>query len=105
MRTLPAKIIFILLTLSLIACQSPATISGKLDGIENEAIKIYLIQPETLWEVGASYFGKVIDSAIVNSDGTFKFHNLPKTKDPVLLELAVQLSRNFPNYLQTDNQI
>ena len=105
MRTLPAKIIFILLTLSLIACQSPATISGKLDGIENEAIKIYLIQPETLWEVGASYFGKVIDSAIVNSDGTFKFHNLPKTKEPVLLELAVQLSGNFPNYLQTDNQI
>lgn len=91
------------MTLTLIACHSPADISGRLEGIGKEDIKIYLIKPETLREVAASYFGKVIDSAVVNSDGSFEFHNLPKTKVPVLLELAIQLSGKAPNYLQTDD--
>jgi len=73
--------------------------------LEKEVIKIYLIEPETLREVAASYFGKVIDSAVVNSDGSFEFYNLPKTKGPVLLELAIQLSGKAPNYLQTDNPL
>ncbi len=110
MRTIPIKNItsFILMTLSLIACHSPASISGRLEGIENEDVKIYLIEPENLRDVAASYFGKVIDSATVNSDGSFEFHpesSGPKTKEPVLLELAVQLSGMAPNYLQTDDPI
>jgi len=105
MRTTQIKYItsLILMTLTLIACHSPADISGRLEGIEKEGIMIYLIEPETLREVAASYFGKVIDSAVVNSDGSFEFHNLPKTKEPVLLELAIQLSGKAPNYLQTDD--
>ena len=87
------------------ACNSPAYISGKLEGIEKEGIKIYLIHPETLREVAASHFGKVIDSAIVDSDGYFKFDNLPNTKEPVLLELALQLPGRSPNYLQTDDPL
>ncbi len=94
-----------LMTLTLMACQSPAYISGRLDGVENEGIKVYLIEPLTLREVAASYFGKVIDSAVVDSDGSFEFRNLPKTKDPVLLELAIQLSGKAPNYLQTDDPV
>ena len=107
MRTIPIKNItsFILIILTLIACHSPADISGKLEGVEKKDIKIYLIEPETLREVAASFFGKVIDSAVVNSDGSFEFHNLPKTKEPLFLELAIQLSGNAPNYLQTDNPI
>jgi len=105
MRTIPIKNItsLILMALTLVACHSPAYISGRLEGIEKKDIKVYLIEPETLREVAASYFGKVIDSAIVNSDGSFEFHNLPKTKGPVLLELAIQLSGKAPNYLQTDD--
>ena len=91
------------MTLTLIGCHPPADISGKLEGIKQEDIKIYLIKPETLREVAASYFGKVIDSAVINSDGTFEFRNLPKTKELVLLELAIQTSRKNPNYLQTDD--
>lgn len=94
---------FILMSLTLIACHSPADISGKLEGIEQEDIKVYVIKPETLREVAASYFGKVIDSAVVNADGSFEFHNLPTTKSPVLLELAIQISGKAPNYLQTDD--
>lgn len=110
MRTIPIKNTFsiILMILTLIACNSPAYISGKLEGTENKDVKIYLIEPETLQEVAASYFGKVIDSAGVNSDGSFEFHpeaSGPKTKEPVLLEIAVQLSGKAPNYLQTDDSI
>jgi thiol-disulfide isomerase/thioredoxin len=110
MRTIPIKntISLFLMALTLIACDSPASISGRLEGIEKENIKIYLIEPEALRDVAASYFGKVIDSAVVNSDGSFEFHpeaSGPKTKEPVLLELAIQLSGKAPNYLQTDDLI
>ena len=110
MRTIPIKNItsLILMTLTLIACHSPASISGRLEGIEKKDIKIYLIEPENLRDVAASYFGKVIDSAIVNSDGSFEFHpeaSGPKTKEPVLLELAIPQSGKAPNYLQTDDPI
>lgn len=85
------------------ACDSPEALSGRIEGIENKDIKVYLIEPESLREVAASYFGKIIDSAAVNSDGSFEFQNFPKTKEPVLLEIAVQLSGEAPNYLQTDD--
>ncbi len=94
-----------LLTLILIGCHSPAYISGVLEGAEKKDIKIYVIKPETLQEVAGSYLGKVIDSALVNSDGSFALHNPPKSKEPVLLELAIQLSGKAPNYLQTDDPI
>ena len=105
MRTSLIKntITLILICLSLIACNTPADISGKLEGMDKEGLKIYLIEPETLREVAASYFSKVIDSAVVNSDGSFEFQNLPKTKGPVLLEIAIQASDKAPNYLQTND--
>ena len=107
MRIIRTKITLslILMSLTLIACYSPADISGSLEGTENKDLKIYLIEPKTLREVGASYFSKVIDSAVINSDGRFEFHNLPKTKEAVLLELAMQPTRKAPNYLQTDDPL
>ncbi|WP_282050852.1 TlpA family protein disulfide reductase [Maribacter aquivivus] len=95
----------IALILSLTACNSPAAISGTLAGLEKENTKIYLIQPDDLQHVAASYLGKVIDSAIVNADGSFEFQNIPNTKEPVLLELAVQPTGKAGNYLQTDDPI
>ena len=108
MRTIPIKNItsLILISLSIIACHSPASISGTIEGIGKKDIKIYLIEPENLRDVAASYFGKIIDSAKVNSDGSFEFHREasgPKTKEPVLLELAIQQSGKDPNFLQTDD--
>jgi len=93
----------ILLTLTLVACQSPAYISGNIEGITTKDAKVYLIQPDLLKEVAASYFGNVIDSAIVHPDGSFEFRNLPKTKKPILFELAIQTTGKLPNYKQTDN--
>jgi len=79
--------------------------SGRLEGTEKKDIKLYLIEPETLQEVAASYYGKIIDSAVVNANGSFEFRNLPKTNEPVLLEIAVQLSGKAPNYLQTEDPV
>ena len=101
--TIKNTISFILFTLTLVSCNSSGYISGRLEGNENKDIKIYLIEPGTLWDVAASYLGKAIDSAVVNSEGSFEFQNPPKTKEPVLLELAIQLSGKAPNYLQTDD--
>ncbi|WP_372753801.1 TlpA family protein disulfide reductase [Mariniflexile sp.] len=105
MKTLPTKntVFIFLLALMLTSCQSPGFISGKIEGVKNKEVKIYLIQPETLQEVGASYFGKVIDSAIIKPDGNFKFGNIPSSAEPVLLEIAIQPTKHYPNYLQTDN--
>ncbi|MCG9972791.1 TlpA family protein disulfide reductase [Christiangramia crocea] len=103
MRTFPIKntIGLILISLSLIACNSSIKISGKLEGAENKETKVYLIEPGSLKEVAASFFGKVIDSAVVNSDGYFKFHNLPKNEGPVLLEIVLKQPGRSPKYLQT----
>ena len=97
------NICLILFTLSLIACNSPAYISGRIEAVENKGSRIYLIEPLTLREVAGSYLGKVIDTAIIRSDGSFEFQHPPKTKDPVMLELAVQPSGSAPNYLQVDD--
>ena len=92
----------ILMFSTLMACDSSADISGKINGLEKKDSKIYLIQPETLRHVAGSYLGKVIDSAIVDPDGNFEFGKLPTTKEPILLELAIQPSGKSPNYLQTE---
>gem|GEM_PF-4141267 len=49
MRTIALKniISFLLLTLSLTACHSPAYISGKLQGTEMKDIKVYIIELST----------------------------------------------------------
>lgn len=95
----------ILITMTFISCDSPAYISGKLEGVENNNAKVYLIKPENLSDIAASYFGKVIDSARVNANGDFEFQNSPRSKEPVLLELAVHLPGKAPNYLQADDPL
>ena len=105
MRTFSVKNItsVILLTITLVACHSPAYISGHIEGITTKDVKVYLIQPDLLKEVAVSYFGNVIDSAVVHPDGSFEFRNLPKSKKPILLELAIQASGKAPNYKLTDD--
>ena len=93
------SIISLFLISSLIACTSPAGISGKIEGVGNEGVMVYLIKPENLQEVSASFFGKVIDSAEINSDGSFEFPNLSQINESELLEIAVQPSGRASNYL------
>ncbi|APQ18951.1 TlpA family protein disulfide reductase [Maribacter hydrothermalis] len=93
----------LLMVLHFTACTTNPDITGKIEGIEKENIKVYLIQPETFQEIAASYLGKIIDSALVKSDGSFEFNNLPSNKEPVLLEIAVQPTGKDGNYLANGN--
>lgn len=97
------KILF-LMGWVMIGCQTPPDLSGRLDGTIDEGTKVYVIQPASLRQVSASYFGNVIDSAIVTADGSFEIANLPKTGAPLLLELVLQAPDKAPNYLETDNR-
>ncbi|MUU78451.1 TlpA family protein disulfide reductase [Winogradskyella endarachnes] len=94
-----------ILTLFLVSCNTSSYISGKLEGTTKEGVTIYLIKPNNLKEIAASYFGKVIDSALTDANGYFKFENTPKTTEPLLLELALKQSNKSPNYLNTYNPI
>ena len=96
-------VLLIIVIATVIACNSPSYISGTLEGVENKDIKIYIIEPENLGDIAASYLGKVIDSAEVNSDGSFVFQNLSSREEPVLLEIAVQPSGRYPNYFEPDD--
>lgn len=105
MKTIFIKntLIFTLLITTLIACETPTYISGKLEGVKKEGEKAYLIQPETFKSIAASYVGKIIDSAIIDTKGNFTFYNTPKTTEPLLLEIVIQQTGKLPNYLQTDD--
>lgn len=92
-----------LLSTTLIACQPSADISGILSGSVDGGTIIYAIHPQTLRQVSAPYFGKIIDSAQVNADGSFAFNHLPKQEAPLLLELAQKVNGKAPNYLHTDD--
>ncbi|WP_159076288.1 TlpA disulfide reductase family protein [Flagellimonas amoyensis] len=74
------------------ACSKPPQISGTLDlsdGSEWNS-KIYLLQPEKWSDVGQSFVGRVLDSAVVDKDGHFSFSGLPTLENPTLLVLTVQ---------------
>ena len=98
-------LILILSFLGLISCESSAYISGQLEGTEGEEFLVYLIQPKDLSELGASYFGLVIDSAVVRADGRFELANRPHIELPELFELVVQKRGKAPNYLEVDNAL
>ncbi|OMP30040.1 TlpA disulfide reductase family protein [Mangrovimonas sp. DI 80] len=98
------SILFAYTALTIVACQSPADISGVITGAEQKGSKIYLLEPENLQDLGAPYFAKVIDSATIKDDGSFEFRNMPLSTTERLLELAVQPKGKAPNYLETEAQ-
>ena len=105
MRKFPHSAIVFLITLSIFSCQKPSGITGKLIGNNSNKTKAYLIKPQSLRALAASYYGAIIDSAVVSSNGSFQFSNLPITKDAILLEIALQKPGIASNYLNTENPL
>lgn len=90
------------------SCREQAPLSGKLQLESNNpwSNTIYLIQPHSLDEVAASFVGQLIDSALIQADGSFVFEKMPDTSDPILLELAIQKKgERFVNRLDNENPI
>ncbi|GAA4281052.1 TlpA family protein disulfide reductase [Gaetbulibacter aestuarii] len=98
------RIVSQLLLLILIGCQSPDSISGRIENAPKDS-KIYLIKPGNLRSVAAPYFGTVVDSASIFSNGDFNFSDMPEIKTSELFELAVQPQGKAPNYLKTENPL
>lgn len=97
--------LFLLLNTS---CAEQAPLSGYIALAPDSgwAPTIYLIQPERLDEVAASYTGTVIDTAAINPDGTFTFEQLPDAPEPILLQLAVQpKGERYANRLNNENPL
>lgn len=87
----------------LFSCESPSGISGHLDGVDGNEYTVYIIQPQSLQEVGASYFGTVIDSAVVQSDGSFQFNNILETVSSELLEIVLQPKGKPATFLEVED--
>lgn len=87
---------------SLISCNKP-DLSGTISGAPKPDATVYLINPKNMRGVAAAYFGQVIDSAVLDENGNFRFDHLPQTQEPVLLELAVKVPGMANNYLETDH--
>ncbi|MEZ4874746.1 MAG: TlpA disulfide reductase family protein [Flavobacteriaceae bacterium] len=85
------------------SCSEKASISGVLEVPEDNSYTLYLIQPQGFNEIASPYFGTVIDSAIVQKDGSFAFRNLPTLTAPTLFVIALQPQGNRPNQLINDN--
>lgn len=89
------------------SCREKPPISGTLNlsAKADWVSSIYLIQPRSLAEVGASFSGVVLDSAKIGKDGSFIFKKLPASPNSTLLLLAVQKKgeRLFANRLNNED--
>jgi peroxiredoxin len=74
------------------ACSLEPPLSGTIELDADSAWKpmVYLIDPVTFDGIASSYFGTVVDSAGISSDGTFAFREMPESEGPVYVQLAVQ---------------
>lgn len=101
------KTYYLLLAMSVLAtaCRPQAPLSGIIhlpqDGEWKE--QVYLLDPLTFDGVAASYRSKLLDSALIEADGSFVFQQMPTASAPRLLEIAVQKQgERYPN--QLDNE-
>ena len=89
-------------SLFLASCTTDVAITGKIKNATSDH-KLYLIQPEQLNEVAASFFGKVIDSATIAEDGSFSFEQFSGNSASGLFEIVLQAPGKAPNYLISED--
>lgn len=97
---------FLLTFFNWLSCSTDSPIQGTLQQPADSpwADMVYLIQPRSLDEIAGSFTGLILDSAAVQSDGSFTFKKMPDAAQATLFELAVQKKgERFPNRLLNDN--
>ncbi len=106
LKTILTWLLPIFLWLCVARCQTSAQISGKIDLAEGWRPRLYLIQARSFAEIATSFVPFVLDSAWVESDGSFEFEHLPKADAPLLLELCIQpVGARFKTRLLDDNPL
>ena len=93
----------IILTITIPSCtaQPQHPISGVIEIDPAWKSMIYLVQPRHFNEIAADYLGVVIDSAVIETDGSFHFTKIPPLPAaPQLINLVVQRTGSrFANHL------
>ena len=84
--------------------QTPPALSGHISLRPGRRPVLYLVQPRSFEEIASNYAGLVVDSAVVQADGSFAFNRFEPPAAPVLLELVIQpVPGRFPNKLIDDD--
>ena len=95
-------IIGLIFSLFLASCTNDVAITGKIKNAPSD-YKLYLIQPEHINEIAASFFGKIIDSAVIAENGSFSFEQFSGNSASGLLEIVLQAPGKAPNYLISED--
>ncbi|MBK8518403.1 MAG: TlpA family protein disulfide reductase [Saprospiraceae bacterium] len=91
-----------LFTISFGCRQYPLTGNIEMNG-SNKYPMLYLVDPVSFNALASSYAGKLIDSAIIDKKGNFKFDKLPVSNDKKMYILTIQKTgENYPNRLEND---
>lgn len=97
------SLLIISLTITIPSCiaQSKSPLSGQIEMHPDWKPVVYLVQPRHFNEIAADYLGQVIDSAVIETDGSFQFTHLPAfPAAPQLMTLVVQRTgTRFANHL------
>lgn len=90
MRQLYPAVICVMLLPLIMGCKS-YPVSGRLVNFGPDLkSSIYLVDPVHFGGLVASYEGKVVDSASVAEDGSFRFERMPLAKEPHIYLITVQ---------------
>lgn len=87
--------------------QSTTSISGNVTMQEGWKPVLYLLQPPGFKDIGVSYTGLVVDSAVIDGAGNFQFNLAQKLPaDEMLLFVCIQKKGSkFKNQLLDDNPL
>lgn len=91
--------------LSSIGCTAQPPLTGRLllPANNTTAHMIYLVQPRQFSDIAANFLATVVDSALVQPDGHFRFSKMPNCPVPTLFELVLhQKGERFGNRLRDE---
>ena len=97
-------IIPLLFSASRCQTQTPPALSGHIALRPGQRPVLYLVQPRSFGEIASNYAGLVVDSAVVQTDGSFAFERFQPPAEPALFELVIQpVPGRFPNKLTDED--
>lgn len=94
--------LFFILYLS--GCSSKQSMTGILENAQDDTF-VYLVEPQTLYDLASPFLGKVLDSTQANKDGSFSFELANHYSEKMLFQLVVQSYGQPANLLQNDNPL